>query len=67
MDAVFDDIIEYVEQQTEKKVFTMRMLKELEEGLEVIIVFEDKAVLQGEIELLEIDDKLAVRMKGNFI
>jgi hypothetical protein len=62
-----DSMLQMMEQDTGKKIFTMRILEHTEEGLETVIVFEDKHILMGIIKVQTIMGKLAIRMQGNYI
>jgi hypothetical protein len=62
-----DSMIKMLEQDTGKKIFTMRILEHAEEGLETLIIFEDKNVMMGMIKVGSIKGKMAIRMQGNYI
>lgn len=62
-----DSLIQMMEQDTGKKIFTMRVLEHTVQGLDALIVFEDKSILQGQIKVGSIKGKLAIRMQGNYI
>jgi hypothetical protein len=62
-----DSLLQMMEQETGKKIFTMRVLEHSNDGLESLIVFEDKQVMMGIIKVGSIKGKLAIRMQGNFI
>lgn len=62
-----DSLIQMMEQDTGKKIFTMRVLEHTVEGLDTLVVFEDKNVMMGHIKVGSIKGKLAIRMQGNFI
>jgi hypothetical protein len=62
-----DSLLQMMEQDTQKKIFTMRILDHTEEGLDTLIVFEDKQVLMGIIKVQTIRGKLAIRVQGNFV
>jgi hypothetical protein len=62
-----DALLQMMEQDTGKKIFTMRILEHNEDGLESLIVFEDKNILMGKIKVTTIKGKLAIRMQGNYI
>lgn len=66
-DDVVEAIIQTLEQETGNKIFTLRILDRNEEGLETIVVFEDKSVLMTLINVETINGKLACRMRGNYI
>jgi len=62
-----DSLLQMMEQETGKKIFTMRVLEHKVQGLETLIVFEDKEIMMGMIKVGSIKGKLAIRMQGNFI
>jgi hypothetical protein len=62
-----DELIAMVEENSGKKIFTMRVLDHTEEGLESIICFDDKSILMGLIKVQGIQGKLALRLQGNYI
>jgi hypothetical protein len=62
-----DDLIKMIEQDTGKKIFTMRILEHKTSGLDTLIIYEDKSVMMGKIKVGSIKGKLAIRMQGNFI
>jgi hypothetical protein len=62
-----DSLLQMMEQDTGKKIFTMRVLEHTDEGLETLIVFEDKQILMGIIKVGTIQEKMAIRMQGNYI
>ena len=67
-DADFiDSLIQMLEQDTQKKIFTMRILEHTVKGLDTLIVFEDKHVMMGKIKVETIRGKLAIRLQGNYI
>jgi hypothetical protein len=66
-EEIADALIQMMEQQTEKKVFTLRVIGEKKAALETIVVFEDKSVLMGSIFVETMMGKLACRIQGNFI
>ena len=66
-EKLIDSIIKTLEQDTGKKIFTLRVLDHTTEALEVLIVFDDKEILTGKIKVTTIEGKLAIRMQGNFI
>ena len=67
-----DSLIQIIEQDTGKKIFTIKVL-DIEDtddglcGLETLIVFEDKEILKGRITITSVHEKLAIRMQGNFM
>jgi hypothetical protein len=62
-----DSLIQMIEQDTGKKIFTMKVLDHTEDGLETLIVFEDKNILRGMIKIGTVNEKFAIRMQGNFM
>jgi hypothetical protein len=66
-EEIADALIQMMEQQTQKEVFTMRIVGEQKNALEAFIVFTDKSVLMGKIKVETIQGKLAARIQGNFI
>lgn len=66
-DDFVDAFLKTLEKDTKKKIFTMKILEQTKEGLESMVVFEDKTVLHGFIKVQEVNKKLAMRMQGNWI
>lgn len=66
-ERIADALVETLERDTGKRVFTMRIFRDSEHGLESLIVFEDTSILTGVITVQTIDKKLAVRIQGNYI
>lgn len=64
---LFPTIIKSMEKDTGKKVFTLRLLAETEEGFLLVVVFTDKSVMSGEIIVKNEDDHLVVSVQANFI
>lgn len=64
---IAEAIEETIERETGQKVFTIRILSEIEEGLEVLIVLKNKNVLMGLVSILEVEDKIACRIQANYI
>jgi hypothetical protein len=62
-----ESMIKMLEQDTGKNIFTMRILEHSLEGLETLIVFEDKEVMFGIIRVISVDGQIAFRMQGNFV
>jgi hypothetical protein len=62
-----DSLIQMLEQDTQKKIFTLRVLDHTVEGLETLIVFEDQSILMGMIKVQPIKGKIGLRMQGNYI
>lgn len=62
-----DELIATLEKDTKQKIFTLRIIGEMDDSLETIIVFEDKSVLMGKIMIQEIKGNMAFRVQGNFI
>jgi tRNA U34 5-carboxymethylaminomethyl modifying enzyme MnmG/GidA len=77
-EEIADIMIQELEQQTGKEVFTMRIVGEHEKALEAIVVFTDRSVLMGKITVGSaaevfgesdeaVKGKLSTRIQGNFI
>lgn len=67
---VIDALTRMIEKDSEKKIFTIRVVgDELEEKneIEVVIVFEDKEILWGFITIEEVNGKMACRIRGNYL
>ena len=62
-----DELIKMIEQDTGKKIFTMKILDHTKEGLETLVVYDDKSVMLGKIFIGSIKGKMAIRLQGNFI
>ncbi len=62
-----DSLILMLEKDSGKKIFTMRILEHVEDGLEALVIFEDKNVMMGKISVGSMQGKLAVRLQGNYI
>jgi len=63
-----DGLIEMIERDSGKEVFTMRVLDHTKDGLKSLIVFTDGKILKGEIKVqTTIDNKMALRLQGNYI
>lgn len=62
-----DSILQGLEQDTGKKIFTMRILEHTVEGLDTIVVFEDKTMMMGIIKVGTIYGKISIRMQGNYV
>lgn len=58
-----------LEKEAEQKIFTMRVLENSpdNEKLEILVVFEDKSILNAEIKVGTIDGQISARIKGNYI
>lgn len=56
-----------LEEQTNSKVFTMRIVGEKKDTLEAFVVFENKAVLFGKINVELIKGQIACRIRGNWL
>ena len=66
-EEIIETIINMIEQDTGKKIFTLRVLDSTPETLEVLIVFDDKEVLTGKIKVMDEEGNMAIRIQGNFI
>jgi hypothetical protein len=64
---IFETLTQLIEQETEKKIFTMRILDEIEEWLEVLVIFEDKSMLLGKISVLTFFGNIACRLQAKYI
>lgn len=68
---IADDIIKTLEEQTGQKIFTLRVLdhqQETETDLPILVVFEDKSILRGEIIIQKTGKKeMAARVRGSYI
>lgn len=64
---IADAIIRTLEQDSDKKVFTLAITGENEEGLDAIIVFEDKSILLSLISVMKHEGQLAARIRGNYV
>lgn len=62
-----DALIEALEKETNKKIFTIRVLDEFDDHLDIIAIFEDRNVLMGEIYIEKIINNIAFRIRGNWI
>jgi hypothetical protein len=62
-------ITQVVENQTDKKIFTMRTFdhEHLKNGLEVIVIFEDKTVMMGSITIYKKQEQIVARCKLNYV
>ena len=66
-EEIADALIQLMEEQTKKQVFTMRIVGEQKDCLEAFVCFKDKSVLMGKISVQSVNGKLACRIQGNFI
>lgn len=66
-EEIIETIINMIEQDTGKKIFTLRVLDSTPETLEVLIVFDDKEALTGKIKVMDEEGNMAIRIQGNFI
>lgn len=68
-----DDIIEgltsTLEKETGSKIFTIKTLEKKEDSaeLELMVVFEDKSILHTFVTVTNVEDKMGLRMRGNFL
>jgi hypothetical protein len=62
-----DSLILMLEKDTNKKIFTMRILEHAPDGIETLVVFEDKNIMMGKISVGSMKEKLAIRLQGNYI
>lgn len=56
-----------IEEKCGAKLFTLRILENDDEKLDVIAITEDKQVMRLEIFIQNIQGKIGIRMRGNFI
>lgn len=66
-DETSDALIQSLEMETGKKIFTMRVIGENNNGLETITIFEDKSVLLGSISIRKNRTNLLAEVKGDWI
>lgn len=70
-DDILEGIIETLEKQTGKKIEYMEVLNDREENpdipLEVFILFTDRAAMRASIIFFSTDDKIALRIQGNYL
>lgn len=60
-------LIQTIEKETDKKIFTIKVLDDCLDGFEALIVFEDKTILKGKISVGTYQGINAIRMQGNFM
>lgn len=66
-EEIVDALINLIEKDTGKEIFTMKILDQTEEGLLALIVFTDKNIVNGLIKIQSINGKMAIRLQGNYI
>lgn len=66
-EEIVEVLTKSLEEKTKSKIFTMRILGDFEDGIEAVVVFENKKVLMGKIHVTTYRGKLACRIQGNFI
>jgi len=66
-EEIVEVLTKSLEEKTKSKIFTMRILGDLEDEIEAVVVFENKKVLMGRIFVTTYKGKLACRIQGNFI
>lgn len=64
---VAEAITRTLEKETGKRIFTMRIINDTEEGLETLVVFQDKSMIHGMVTVMEIHGQLACRIKADYI
>jgi hypothetical protein len=64
---IVDSLIKMMEQDTGKKVFTIRVIGETDDGLETLVVFTDETILMSKITIMTLKGNYAFRMQGNYI
>lgn len=66
-DDIGQSITNMIEKETDNKIFTLRIVGETKEALEVLVVFENKEIINGIITIQEIEGTLAARLQANYI
>jgi hypothetical protein len=73
-DDIGQFIIDSLESETKKKVFTMRVIDGDPDVLRInnlkinaLVVFDDKSILEAEISIITVNNKMAARIKGNYM
>jgi hypothetical protein len=64
------EIIEMMENDTRKKVFTIRVLGETDgndNAIDIIIVFKDECIFMGKLIAEKFQGKKGIRIQGDFI
>lgn len=66
---IVESITESLEKEVGSKIFTLRLLDDNGpgEGLEAMVVFEDRSVFHALITVQEVDGAIGCRVRGNFI
>lgn len=69
-----EDLVEafhrMLETDTGKKIFTLRILEDHNDpdlGIEMLVVFDDKSILKGNLAFPDVFGSLALRMKANWL
>jgi hypothetical protein len=64
---ITDSLLEMLEKDTGKEIFTIRVLGDTKEGLETLIVFKDRTILMGLVNVGRVEGQIALRIQGNYI
>lgn len=64
---IVDVLTKTLEEKAESTIFTFRTLGEVEDALEMVVIFENRMVFMGLIYVTGYKGKLACRVQGNFI
>ena len=64
---IIETLTKSLEEKTRSKIFTIRILGDLEDAIEAVVVFENKKILMGRIFVTTYKGKIACRIQGNFI
>lgn len=72
MDSGIDHLLKSVEQQVGHKIFTIRIgetdkTNDTSALADILIVFEDKSILEGQLIISFKDNTPAINIKANFI
>lgn len=63
----FQAFLDGIENDVGSKIFTFKILETTKEGLESVIVFENKQVLYGHVKAGAEGSKMGLRLQANFI
>jgi hypothetical protein len=66
-DDITDSLLEMLEKDTGKEIFTIRVLGDTKAGLEALVVFKDKSIMMGLINVGTVKGQIAFRVQGNYI
>lgn len=69
IDKIIAQVAKSIEDEAGKKIFTLRHFHRegKDKEIEIVIVFEDRAVMHAYITIEKMDEDLGVRVRGNFI